>query len=116
MAGFIETMEQWRRMCEMYSRDDDDRCVGCPMLELKFDEYGCVDEYGCDAIFSDWAKKADWDAVEEAIHVWAERNPEPVYPTWQEWFDTFDEAIDVDESIPADIARKLGIQPEEGTC
>ena len=126
MAGFIETMEQWRRMCEMYSCDDDDYyCVGCPIKELKYDEHGC------DAIFSEWAKKADWDAVEEVIHVWAERNPEPVYPTFGEWmYDSFlkwcqenypgrakDEKAWFDyiyeTHIPSDIAQKLGIEPKE---
>ena len=41
------------------------------------------------------------------------RNPEPLYPSWQEWFDTFDRKIDVDDPIPADIAEKLGLEPKE---
>lgn len=133
MAQFIETIEQWRRMCDAYSTyDEESYCKGCPIMELEFDEHGC------DAIFSDWAKAADWDKVEEVIHVWAERNPEPVYPTWEEWLAAND-VLEPDnvrlngdyrfyyngepvynipspkmfEPIPDDIAEKLGLQPKE---
>jgi hypothetical protein len=129
-------MKEWRRMCAVYSTDDDDCCKGCPMLDLDFDEHGC------DAIFSDWSKAADWKKVEDTINEWAAEHPEPVYPTWSEWLysvgvfedkpipmpmlssngDTEDCNIvchniatsKADEPIPSDIAQKLGLQPKEG--
>ena len=63
----------------------------------------------------------------DAIVKWAKENPEPVYPTWKEYFamlygsGLFGEPLAAigklcEESIPADIARKLGIEPKGWTA
>lgn len=116
MSDFVQTMKDWRRMCVVYSTDDDDCCKGCPMLDFDFDEHGC------DAIFSDWSKAADWKKVEDTIDEWAAEHPEPVYPTWidvMKMYGVTDETgycyLDsAYKPIPADIAEKLGLQPKEG--
>lgn len=118
MAEFCDIMRQWRRMCKAYTTDDDDCCKGCLILDLN------NTEAGCDAIFSDWAQNTDWKEVEDIITAWAEENPEPVYPTWEEWLaeqgifyrGTHYGAFDVTKlhsPIPAGIAQKLGIKPKE---
>lgn len=104
MSDFVQTMRDWRRMCEAYSTDDDDCCEGCPVVDYR--------EHGCGAIFE--MDGVYWEKYERAIDKWAAEHPEPVYPTWLEWFDTLDEPIDVDEPIPEEIARKLGLEPKEG--
>ena len=94
MAEFQEVMKQWRRICKAH-----ESCGSCLL-------YGrCVDP----------VSKTDTEiaTLEELIVQWAEEHPEPVYPTWNEWFETFDEGIDVDEPIPADIAQRLGLKPKE---
>ena len=117
-SDFIQTMKDWRRMCDVYSTNDDDCCKGCPMLDLDFDEHGC------DAIFSDWAKAADWKKVEDTIDEWAAEHPEPVYETWLQFVKRFETGEPKNNaeficwmgttSIPADMAEKLGIEPKEG--
>ena len=117
MAKFAQTMKDWRRMCETFSTEDDDCCNGCPIMSLDYDVTGC------DAIFSDWAKNADWRVVEAVIGMWANEHPEPVYPKWVEWLEeqgvldkrnglVFMQAAY--EPISADIAQRLGIEPKEG--
>ena len=63
--------------------------------------------------------------AENIITAQAAENPEPVYPTWLELvkaYETGEQKSDFDfvywmatTSIPADIAKKLGIEPKEGT-
>ena len=124
MADFVQTMKDWRRMCKTFTTDDDESCCeGCPIMALE------IAEHGCDAIFSEWADKADWEEVEDVIETWAAEHP-VVYPTWAEWlvdsgvfpqkmstipsiaFNTIRDSLSVE--IPADIAQKLGIKPKEG--
>lgn len=53
---------------------------------------------------------------------WDADHPEPVYPTWVEWFREMGVVSPKQEyfhdwllkPIPADIAQKLGIEPKEG--
>ena len=72
-------------------------------------------------------------SIEKTIMAWAAEHPEPVYPTWGDWFvnrgmlpekwDNLTSAyMDVGcvpklihSPIPADLAQKLGIEPKEGT-
>ena len=112
MADFVQTMKDWRRMCKTFTTDDDESCCeGCPIMALE------IDEHGCDAIFSEWADKADWEEVEDVIETWAAEHPEPVYPSWYEYLtDMYIATWNMikDKSIPADIAEKLGLQPKEG--
>ena len=110
-------------MCKVFTTDDDESCCdGCPIMALE------IDEHGCDAIFSEWADKADWEEVEDVIETWAAEHSEPVYPTWWGWLasigavtrkvtpDAASTLIDtgVLDPIPADLAEKLGIEPKEG--
>jgi hypothetical protein len=115
MADFVQTMKDWHRMCKTFTTYDEKSCCeGCPIMALE------IDEHGCDAIFSEWADKADWEEVEDVIETWAAEHPEPVYPTWGQYFRRYygleyckgHEMLF--EHIPADIAEKLGIEPKEG--
>lgn len=123
MTDFVRTMRDWRRMCEKYTTNDDDCCVGCPVVDYH--------EHGCGAIFE--MDDIDWARYEQAIDKWAEENPEPTYPTWEEYFISkgflipfWDERGTplqqiciyakwaLEKPIPADIAQKLGVKPKEG--
>lgn len=95
MAEFQYTMAQWRRMCKVH-----DGCGSCLL-------------FGCCASDPDSRTDTEIAKIEEKVMCWAAEYPGPVYPTWNEWFETFDEGIDVDEPIPADIAEKLGLEPKE---
>ena len=106
MSDFVQTMMDWRRMCIAYTTDDEDCCKDCPLERIT--------EYGCGAIFEDeFTNTVDWAELERRVMKWAEDHPKPIYPTWQECFNTFERGIDVDESIPADVAQKLGLKPKE---
>jgi len=59
----------------------------------------------------------DWDAAkaERIIMKWAAANPEPRYPTWNEYlcslyYGKIPPYVGNIE-IPADIAKKLGVEP-----
>lgn len=128
MAEFQEVMKQAKRMC--VTVNDCDQC------ELMTDA-------GCRfAIFADDAKYSH--EIERIVMDWAEKHPEPRYPTWREWHkanfpdahdcvapchfmscDAVERVYKVDCShitcsecsnteIPADIADKLGIKPIGG--
>lgn len=137
MAEFVQTMNDWRRMCKAYTTDDDSCCEGCPVVDFR--------EHGCGAIF-EMEDGTDWQRYSNAIMSWAAENPEPVYPTWGEWLESegicfsrltnyeridgfsipqvFDYQIDgktaficgdkVNTPIRTDMAQKLGIEPKEG--
>lgn len=117
MADFVQTMKDWRRMCDAYTTDDAARCCqGCPMSGR-----------GCGAIYENG--NADPEVIEREVNQWAAEHPEPVYPTWGEWLESFG-VVEVTKAkdriitvmmkpellnpIPADIAQKLGIEPKEG--
>ena len=113
---FKMVMLEWRRMCDTFTTDEDETCCeNCPLRDF--------DEYGCDAIFSDFAKNADWAEVERVVMQWANDNPAPIYPKWYEWLkkqglihmgEQSGAAFvtsKITEPIPADIAEKLGIEP-----
>ena len=100
MAEFQEVMKNYERMCKEHL------CTSaCPMYKIGVCEKigRCVTEYGI-------------EKVEQTIMSWAAEHPEPVYPTWYEFlterYHKAWEAIGCD-SIPADIAQKLGVQPKE---
>nr|DAV14177.1 MAG TPA: hypothetical protein [Caudoviricetes sp.] len=124
MAEFTEVMRQARRMCK--EQQNISCCVRCPI-----NKNGCM--VVADAEYVDYA-----DAEREIMH-WAAEHPEPVYPTWNEWYrknfpDAYDDGKRIcpvifgggescdnendcdkcrDRPIPADIAEKLGIKPKE---
>lgn len=126
MAEFQVVMKQAKRMC--VTVNDCDQC------ELMTDA-------GCRfAIFADDAKYSH--EIERIVMDWAAKHPEPVYPTWNEWYrKTFPDSIFAtspcpnmfykicemsnyhgevecyeckNQPIPADIAEKLGIKPIGG--
>lgn len=105
---FVQTMKDWRRMCQYMSEEYGDKsCDRCPLE-------------GCAAIYEDnW--EMDYADVKNKVGAWAAEHPEPVYPTWADWFRQIGIAPRTQsvfhkwllEPIPADIAQKLGIEPKE---
>ena len=111
MAEFQEVMRQRARMC---------KSLGAVCYYCELEGVGC-----------DGSVLENLDRVERTIMDWAADHPEPRYPTWKEWQEaTFPEARNQlcinhfaaaaeckgctacrSKPIPADIAKKLGIQP-----
>lgn len=119
MADFVQTMNDWRRMCKYYDeKTGNNSCDFCPLN-------------GCNAIYEDDGN-TDYSDIEEKVAAWAAEHPEPVYPTWKEWLEEQRVVVHFDSvnekgkkvkweltnksncPIPADIAQKLGIEPKEG--
>ena len=111
MAEFQEVMRQFGRMCGSFKG-----CGECPLAKSDIEGiYMC--ENGITAF--------DYEAAEPLILRWAAEHPEPVYETWLKFikrFETGKPKSDKDfiywmgtTSIPAEIAQKLGIEPNEGT-
>ena len=95
MAEFQEVMRQGNRMCKEYAE-----CVECPM-------YRYIDENGEICPFESNYGLAKLESI---VMDWAEKHPEPKYPTWTEWLRTFSaKGVDLYEPIPADNAEQLGI-------
>ena len=119
MAEFVQTMKDWKRMCNSMGQEDEyNACKKCGLQS-----------FDCPAIYEKESDGADWDRVEKVVTAWAAEHQEPVYPTWGEWL--HDKGIILDarqhneiehwilglnamKPIPADIAQKLGIEPKEG--
>ena len=124
MAQFSEVMRQAKRMCKTFS---DVHCSECPICNADALECGITVTSGMDC-----------EEVERRVMQWAAEHPEPVYPTWREWQNRMFPDADVDivpctfgsrdrlncflektcdecmkRQIPADIAEKLGIKPNE---
>lgn len=122
MAEFREVITQKDRMCKYYTNG----CSGC---KLYYNNNKCGLE--CTDYILNFPNEA-----EKIIMNWAWEHPEPQYPTWKEWYEsTFpdrgrDEGICprtfmkhecagiacgdcYGERIPAEIAEKLGIKPNE---
>lgn len=106
MASFQDMMRQWIRMCAVYSAED--KCNDCPLARNPV----------CGELH--YVEKHHIENAEREIMDWSAANPEPVYPTWQEWLmgqgilsagGLYSKAF---RPIPADIAEKLGIEPKEG--
>jgi len=112
MAEFQEVMKQYYRMCETRT------CTSaCPLKDEEFDI--------CRTIGS---AATDYSAeeVERIVMAWAAEHPEPVYPTWIEYFLTIGLAErcgygyrlrteEFNKPIEPDIAKKLGVNPKEET-
>ena len=122
MAGFVQVMKEWQRMCEAMKH-----CDECPMSGTTCWYGGRPDD-----------SKSDFDYYEQQIMKWVEENPEPIYQTWREYLQE-QGVLDVEyisaassttstsksyvqtvktlapfyRPIPADIAEKLGLQPKE---
>lgn len=116
MAEFCEVMRQWRRMCVTMDKKHGEHACGVCALN------GCTAVYDSDGT-------EDYADIERKVTAWAAEHPEPVYPKWLEWLHTtsaVDDTPDIpvgdgifrvaikNEPMPADIAKKLGIEPKEG--
>ena len=118
MADFVQVMRDWRRMCKAMTKPDDVCCADC-----------ALQAEGCCSVYEDEFDDMDLDHNEETVCVWAERNPEPKYPTWGEHFrrlislasgkefitdDDIMSFID-NTQISDNIAEMLGIKPKGDT-
>ena len=109
MADFVQTMKDWRRMCKTLGAES---CEGC---KLHADGNDCVAVY---------EGEMDYAKVEKAVTDWVAKNPEPVYPTWEQFIAIMYlrnrikyhniKEWEINEHIPAEIAQKLGLEPKEG--
>ncbi len=109
---FAEGMRHWKRMCER--------------MEAKYGSMGSECEHcpikGCGAIY-EMSPKTDWQKIADEIEIWAEAHPAPEYMTWREYllglywygekYHIADTGAIVDQPIPEEIARLLGIKPEK---
>ena len=121
MAEFSEVMRHVKRMCE--AQEDCDECPVCNALD-------------CVCVIADLIE-LDLEKMENIVMQWSAENPEPKYPTWQEWHESefpksarpicplnfmgsevcneWQDCSDCRERrIPANIAKKLGVKPIEG--
>jgi len=129
VADFVQTMKDWKRMCNSMGQENE--YTACDKCDLR--------DFGCPAIYEKEGDNADWKRVENVVAKWAAEHPEPKYPTWLEWLhdlglivqregtfteygpnEAFSAIKKVDiltikgyQSIPADLAQKLGIEPKE---
>lgn len=130
MAEFMDVMKQAKRMCAAH-----EACYKCP---LKDHTAMCAGNKNLSCI----ASKCDVSELERIVMDWAAANPEPKYPTWEQWWkNTFPDASEAfppcrgyfmdlgdrrkncriscekckKQPIPADIAEKLGVKPMEVT-
>lgn len=129
MAEFTEVIKQAKRICNIYGTDEM-QCKGCPLNSHN----GCRIFYNCFDCDDTYFIK-----IEKYVMDWAKENPETVYPSWiNAWKQLFSdghcpcpkkafgatefcenvakhECIKCgDITVPADIAKKLGIKPKEG--
>lgn len=115
MAEFQKVMREWSRMCVI------PKSYG-GICSSKQDGYICPMKSNgmCNKTLTDQTD-ADREKGEAIIMAWAAENPEPVYSTWVEWLRQIgvvphDQKCFHDwllKPIPADIAKKLGIEPKE---
>ena len=104
MAEFIEVARAKRRMCNAHKK----KCSECKLQ-------GNCSLLNVFAYNDNEVKK-----LENEVISWAAEHPEPVYPTWGQYFRRYygleyckgHEMLL--ENIPADIAQKLGIELKEG--
>lgn len=102
MAEFKIVMHEMRRMCETFT--DADECQHCPLVHSPV----C----GTPSDMMDEAIRKG----EAAIMAWAAEHPEPQYPLWWDYLFENNPGMPIMEiikqPIPADIAKKLGVEPK----
>lgn len=97
MAEFMSVMMDWNRMC-----------VSCPGCD------GCPLKENCTLVPSVRDRKTV-KQIEDTVAAWVKEHPLPMYPTWNEWFQSLGVGdMYTGEPIPADIAVMLRIKPKEG--
>lgn len=125
MSDFVQTVKDWRRMCDSMNKHGGGCCINCPLCG-----------FSCGGVF-EMPENTNWQLLQEKIAAWAAENPEPVYPTWREWLNDIG-VVGVEYTtriyttankglvqyvstmpsfyrpIPADIAEKLGLKPKGG--
>lgn len=111
MAEFVQTMKDWKRMCDTYTTDDAVSCCnGCPMSGR-----------GCGSIYE--SGNAEPDIIEREVMSWAAEHPEPKTPKWFDYLcniGVFNDCKTAPEvlaaltelHIPPAIAERLGLLPE----
>lgn len=124
MAEYSAVIKEAKRMCWHYTQGGNhDKCPMYPACNVS----------QCRKIA--FERPADF---EERIMAWAAEHPEPVYPSWDEWLlsvgggkeqtyevhgysgntevvDFETQVIALNEPIPAETAKRLGVKPKEGT-
>lgn len=129
MVEFQEIVREFHRLCETQRRLHKNTCDKCP---IKIATFGTI--FQCYRYVLERPEEA-----ENIIMSWAAEHQEPKYPTWLEWLhdlglivqregtfteyghnEAFSAIKKVDiltikgyQSIPADIAQKLGLEPKE---
>ena len=114
MAEFCELVRIKKRLCAKYKCGF---CNGCPL--------GKGENSLCGIISVNHYPDFQFKELEDELLSWAAKNPEPVYPTWEEWLVSIGVAqvgsgmLSIhpaisEKPIPADIAQKLGLKPKEG--
>lgn len=117
--SFQEVMRQYKRMCR------GEECNGCDFYKFKT---SLSHQMACLRFLKEYPVEA-----EALVMNWAAEHPEPVYPTWAEYLNSIGVTISdrpfpapnipvyvyqagakMFEPIPAEIAKKLGIEPKEG--
>jgi len=106
MAEYGVVIKEARRMCWHYTQSG--HHDKCPM-------YPACNASQCRKIA--FERPVDFEI---RVMVWAAEHPEPVYPTWTEYFRMIGlfpawsghEILD-HTPIPADIAKRLGVEPKE---
>ena len=107
MAEFSEVSRGYIRMCESFF----ETCEGCPISACSGNDiYVCRNRV-----------LKNPEKYEDTIMNWAAEHPEPVYPTWVDWFRQIGVVPPEQkcfhawllEPMSADTAQKLGLQPKE---
>jgi len=97
MAEFQKVIAEWKRLCKSRLHSG---CTGCPVNNGVYCRIG---------------NKTFSDDFEDEILKWAAANPEPRYPTWREYLCSLNSGKHTPDAIykqiPADIAKKLGVEP-----
>lgn len=125
MFDFVKTMEIAEKVCKATGKCE--KCILFVDDDINFCFFGSMDNL-----------VTDWNEIERRLIEWDKAHSEPKYPTWSEWQnENFPEASEsmcprmflaaketdckkypicskrcADQTIPADIATKLGIKPK----
>ena len=102
MSAFQDIMKQFNRMCKFYCLDH--RHDQCPM-------YPACNISQCRKIAFERPTEFEYRVMK-----WAKAHPEVKYQSWEEYLCSigFCSYSSLSEPIPAHIAEKLGLEPEEG--
>lgn len=97
MAEFQEVIKHLRRMCTTYCD-----CEEC--------QINTIARGFCNGVLT--STKNELAEIEKFVMDWAEKNPEPAYPTWEQWHNT----VFPTRGALANILPCLFIKKEDGIC